>query len=84
MRADGMGRGVAKLHAKRREALDQYVPMWVLPGQGRQPAGQGTSSDNSLKNKAGQGGQGKQGTKTVLEENTGALIAYSSPHQYRS
>ena len=33
MRADGMGRGVARLYAKRREALDQYVPMWLLPGQ---------------------------------------------------
>ena len=70
-----MGRGVARLYAKRREALDQYVPMWVLPGQGGQAAGQGATSDKSLKNKAGQGGQGKQGTKTTTGENTGSTHA---------
>jgi hypothetical protein len=42
MRADGMGRGVARLYAKRREALDQYVPIWAMPGQGKAPSGQGS------------------------------------------
>ena len=75
MGADGMGRGVARLYAKRREALDQYVPMWVLPGQDGPASGQDGSSSKSLKNKAGQDGQDGRVTKTVTGENTGAHIA---------
>jgi hypothetical protein len=90
MRADGMGRGVARLYAKRREALDQYVPLWVMPGQGGQASGQGgqasgqgTDADKSLKNKAGQGGQGKQGTETATDESTGAhtRVAKATPRE---
>src|SRR4051794_39753651 len=88
IRADGMGRGVARLYAKRREAMDQYVPQWLGPGQGReapgqggQPSGQGGFSSKPLQTKAGQGGQGKQGTQTTTGENTAAHIADVSPRE---
>ena len=66
-----MGRGVARLYAKRREALDQYVPMWVLAWTGQASTLDRTHmSGNPLKSKAGQDGQDKRGTKTATSENT--------------
>ena len=71
MRRDGMGRGVARLYAKRREALDQYVPMWLMPGQDGPDAGQDDFAGNPLKNKPGPDGQHGLESKTDAETNTG-------------
>ena len=81
MRADGMGHGVARIYAKRREALDQYVPIWVLPGQDGPASGQDASFAKLLKNKAGQDRQDKQVAKTATGEKTGTHIANSTPRE---
>jgi hypothetical protein len=91
MRSDGMGRLVARLYARRREAVDRHVPFWPgqspgqgpgqgrqAPGQGRQGSGQGGLSSNPLINKPGQDGQGGQGTKIVPGQNVDTH-AHASP-----
>ena len=75
MRADGMGRVVARLYARRREALDQYTPFWPT-GQhadgAEQDAGQDAASAKHLINKPGQDGQDGHHTKNTTGENTHA------------
>ena len=67
MRHDGMGAGVARLYARRREALDQYVPAWGTFGQDGQAGGQDASTANLLKNKAGQADRTDRAPKTLQE-----------------
>jgi hypothetical protein len=78
MRPDGLGRGVARLYAKRREALDRCVPTWLL-GQDGPASGRDASAANPLKSGAGQDGQDEQDTKTATGQDTGGRIADSSP-----
>jgi hypothetical protein len=81
MRADGMGRVVARLYARRREALEQYTPYWPAGqdvGQDGRDVGQDGISPNSLKIKAGQDGQDGRDAQIATGENAHAR-ANASP-----
>ena len=74
MRNDGRGRVVARLYARRRAAIEQYVPFWPsveTPGHSGHNPGHSPEAINPLKNKNGHSGQGGQCAKNATDEKGG-------------
>jgi hypothetical protein len=72
MRSDGMRRHAARLYARRRQAIEQYVPFWLAAeaaGQDGVSPGQDGFSAKPLKTNDGQDGQDRQDAKNAMARN---------------